>query len=102
MKILITAATTALAHKLKSKLNSPDVILGDYLELPAFMLEKQGMLQLPNPAADSYTHLMLALCLDNDIETVYLLNKAEADVLLLSEQLFKEYNISLVNGTIEI
>lgn len=98
MKVLITAATTALAHKLKSTLNNPDVILGDYLELPAFMLKSQGMIKLPNPAEDSYTHKMLTLCLDNGIETIYLLNRQEADVLLVSEQLFKEYNIGIING----
>jgi hypothetical protein len=102
LKVLITAATTATAHKLKSTLNNPDVILGDYLDLPAFMLNSKGLLKLPNPADDSYTHKMLTLCLDNGIETIYMLNQQEADVLLVSEQLFKEYNIGVINGSIEV
>jgi hypothetical protein len=45
---------------------------------------------------------MLTLCLDNGIETIYMLNQQEADVLLVSEQLFKEYNIGVINGSIEV
>ena len=102
MKTLVTAATSASAHQLKSKLNSADVILGDYLDLPAFMLKSGGMIKLPSPEVDTYAHQMLTLCLDNDIDTVYLLTQQEADILLLSQQLFKEYNISIINGTVEI
>jgi hypothetical protein len=95
VKILITSATSAQAHKLKNSLNNDEVVMGDYNELPAFM----GMLKLPNPASDTYAHEMLTLCLDNNIDTAYLLNQQEAQVLLLSEQLFKEYNINIINGS---
>ncbi|RYU92472.1 hypothetical protein EWM62_03280 [Mucilaginibacter terrigena] len=95
MKVLITSAASAGAHKLKAALNNDEVVLGDYNDLPAFM----GMLKLPNPAADTYAHQMLTLCLDNSFDTVYLLNSQEAEVLLLSEQLFKEYNINIINGS---
>ncbi|WP_121244139.1 hypothetical protein [Mucilaginibacter phyllosphaerae] len=95
MKILITSATSARAHKLKSTLVNHEVLLGDYNEIPAFM----RMLKLPNPAEDTYAHQMLTLCLDNGIEEAYLLDEQEAAVLLLSEQLFNEYNIKLINGT---
>ena len=98
MKILITAATTAGAHKLKNSLINDEVLLGDHQEMPAFM----GMIRLPNPASDTYTHEMLTLCLDNSIDTLYLLNPQEANVLILSEQLFKEYNINIVNGWIDL
>lgn len=94
MKVLITSATSAQAHKLKSSLINDEVILGDFTELPSFM----GIVKLPNPATDTYAHEMLTLALDNNIETIYLLNVQEAAVLLLSEQLFKEYNITLVDG----
>jgi hypothetical protein len=72
LKILITTATTARAHKLKNSLTNDEVLLGDYQELPAFM----GMVKLPNPASDTYTHEMLTLCLDNHIDTLYLLKSA--------------------------
>jgi hypothetical protein len=95
VKILITSATSAQAHKLKNSLNNDEVVMGDYNELPAFM----GMLKLPNPASDTYAHEMLTFCLDNNIDTAYLLNQQEAHVLLLSEQLFNEYNINIINGS---
>lgn len=93
MKVLITSATSAQAHKLKNSLND-EVILGDFTEMPAFM----GILKLPSPVTDTYAHEMLTLALDNRIDAIYLLNTQEAAVLLLSEQLFKEYNITLING----
>ncbi|MBB5394663.1 hypothetical protein [Mucilaginibacter sp. AK015] len=98
MKILVTSATSAAAHKLKGSLPNDEVVLGDFNELPAFM----QMLKLPNPATDTYAHEMLTLCLDNGFDAVYLLNPQEAAVLLLSEQLFKEYNIDIINGSLNV
>jgi hypothetical protein len=91
VKVLITSATSAQAHKLKNSLINDEVILGDFTEMPAFM----GILTLPNPASDTYAHEMLTLALDNSIDAIYLLNMQETAVLLLSEQLFNEYNITL-------
>ncbi|GGH07375.1 hypothetical protein [Mucilaginibacter phyllosphaerae] len=96
MNILITAATTAQAHKLKASIaDNNSVVLGDFSDFPSFM----GIIKLPSPASDTYTHEMLTLCLDNNFDAVYLLNRQEADVLLLSETLFNEYNIRIVNGS---
>jgi hypothetical protein len=94
VKVLITSATSAQAHKLKNSLINDEVILGDFTEMPAFM----GILKLPNPASDTYAHEMLTMALDNSIDAIYLLNMQEAALLLLSEQLFNEYNITLING----
>lgn len=96
MSILITAANSASAHRLKSKLTSDDVVLGDYLDLPDFMVKTGKMIRLPNPNSNTYTHEMLALCLDNAFSTVYPLNEQEAGLLLESRQLFKEYDIDIV------
>lgn len=95
MKVLITSATSAQAHKLRNALINDEVILGDFNDFPSFM----GIIKLPNPATYTYAHEMLTLCLDNNIDTAYLLNKQEAEVLILSEQLFKEYNINIINGS---
>ncbi|MDB5031444.1 hypothetical protein [Mucilaginibacter sp.] len=95
MSILITAANSAQAHRLKKQLNRDDVILGDYHTLPAFMLMQGKMVQLPNPQSISYTHEMLALCLDNSVDLIYVLDTAETGLLLESQQLFKEYNIDI-------
>lgn len=95
MNVLITSALSAEAHRLKSKLTTTTVILGDYNDVPAFMLTQGKLIKLPNPQSFSYTHEMLALCLDNAIDTVYVLESKEAELLKESKQLFTEYNIDI-------
>jgi len=95
VKILITSANSAAAHQLKNKLNEDTVILGDYLDLPDFMVKARNMIRLPDPKSGSYSHQMLTLCLDNDINAIYPLREEEAVLLKEAEQLFKEYNISI-------
>jgi hypothetical protein len=102
VSILITAATSASAHKLKSKLNSADILLGDFNDLPDFMVKNMGLLRLPNPVSVSYQHEMLTLCLDKGIDTVYVLTGQELRLLRESEILFEEYNISILDGQIKI
>jgi hypothetical protein len=97
MNTLITAAASAEAYRLKNQLNKHNIILGDYLELPAFMLGSANMIRLPNPASLSYAHEMLTLCLDKKINTVYALREEELTNLVKAEQLFEEYGIEIVN-----
>jgi len=98
MNTLITAANSAEAYKLKNKLGSANIILGDYNELPAFMLASSGMINLPNPASIAYAHEMLTLCLDKEIDTVYALREEEFLLLQEAEQLFEEFGIKIVDG----
>ena len=95
MKVLITSANSAAAHQLKNNLNTDEIILGDYMELPDFMVKSGKMLRLPDPKSGAYSHQILTLCLDNDIRTVYPLREEEAVLLKEAEQLFKEYNIEI-------
>ena len=93
MNILITAATSAEAHKLKNQFANDTIILGDYTDLPAFM----KIIKLPNPASMSYAHEMLTLCLDKGIERVYVLGEEEYKLLQEAGQLFGEYGIEIKN-----
>lgn len=102
MKILVTAANSAQAYKLKNKLTADDITLGDYMDLPDFMLKPGQLIRLPNPQSASYTHEMLALCLDLGVDEVYLLREAEIALIQQSEVLFNEYNIKIVAGADEI
>ena len=95
MKILITSASSAAAHQLKSKLNTGEIVLGDYMDLPDFMVNSGKMLRLPDPKSGAYSHQILTLCLDNDISTIYPLREEEAVLLKEAVQLFKEYNIEI-------
>jgi len=96
---LITAANSAEAYKLKNKLNLKDVILGDYLELPAFMLASGNIIKLPNPESIAYAHEMLTLCLDKNINAIYPLRENEKVLLKGLEQLLKEYGIEIVSNS---
>ncbi|GAB3931853.1 hypothetical protein [Mucilaginibacter myungsuensis] len=98
MKILITGAASTAAYQLKSKLNSAEVILGDYQELPQLMIRNGSMIVLPDPAYGSYAHKMLALGLDNDITTIYALHPTEFELLREAELLFGEYGITILSG----
>ena len=53
------------------------------------------LIRLPNPQSIAYAHKMLTLCLDNAIDTIYVLDNNEARFLLEARQLFTEYNIQL-------
>jgi len=66
------------------------------------MLRNMGMIKLPNPASASYSHEMLTLCLDKEIEAAYILTVEEITLLNESIQLFKEYNIDIIDGRNEI
>ncbi|OOQ61880.1 hypothetical protein [Mucilaginibacter pedocola] len=102
MTVLITAAASAGAHKLKNKLNAWQILLGDHADLPDFMVKNMGLLKLPNPSSASYQHEMLTLCLDRGIEAVYALNTQEFEQLRQSELLFKEYNIDIIDGQTQL
>jgi hypothetical protein len=99
VNVLITAANSAEAYQLKSKLDAWSVILGDYLELPELMIKSGKMIRLPDPRSVSYLHEMLTLCLDKSIDAVYVLRDEEAVLLKESEQLFTEYGINIVYQT---
>jgi len=98
MNVLITSAVSAQAHRLKSRLIADNVILGDYHELPGFMLSAGKMLKLPDPKSITYTHEMLTLSLDKAIDVIYLLDNIEAALLMESKQLFTEYNVDIRSG----
>jgi len=96
VNVLITAANSAEAYQLKSKLNAWSILLGDYQELPEIMVKSGKMVKLPDPKSVSYMHEMLTLCLDKKIDTLYVLREEEAVLLKESEQLFTEYGIEIV------
>jgi len=99
MNTLITAANSAGAQKLKNKLNTSRIILGDYLELPAFMLKSANMIRLPNPYSIAYSHEMLTLCIDKQIDTVYVIREEEKRLLNEAKQLFTEYGITIISDS---
>jgi len=80
-------------------LNLKEIILGDYLELPAFMLASDNIIKLPSPDSIAYAHEMLTLCLDKNIYSIYPLRDKEKGLLKEAEQLLKEYGIEVVSNS---
>ncbi len=97
VSILITAALTSVASKLKNQLAKPDIILGDYLEIPSFMLTAGNLIKLPNPSSAAYQHEMLTLCLDAGIDKLIALRPEEQAALAEAALLFKEYGIEIIS-----
>lgn len=95
MYTLITAAATAEAYRIKNALNREEVVLGDYMELPDVLVRSGKVITLPNPESAAYTHEMLALCLDKNINSVCVLREEERELLFNAKQLFREYDIQI-------
>lgn len=96
MYTLITAASSAKAHQVKNQLQTQNVLLGDYLDLPEVMIKTGKMVVIPDPNKEAYPHQMLAFCLDYNVNTVYILRIEEAQALAPAGLLFKEYGIDII------
>ena len=96
MYTLITAANSAEAYNLKNSLHNDEVLFGDYLDLPEILVQSGKILKLPDPKSPSYTHQVLALCLDKNINTIYPLRELEKKLLINARQLFYEYGIDIL------
>ena len=83
---------------MKSALNREEVVLGDYMELPEVLVRSGKVITLPNPESAAYTHQMLALCLNKNINSVYVLREEERELLFNAKQLFREYDIQIGTG----
>lgn len=91
---LITGAVQAKAHALKNKMEGK-FILGDFHDLPEFMLADKSMYQLPHPSSTSYVHEMLKFCLDKEVSVIFPLHNEEIQQLNDAQQLFGEFDIEI-------
>ena len=96
MKVLITGAATAQAYQLQRHLdNTTAIVLADSAELPQLPGSVQFQ-KIPAATSPSFAHLLLTICLDLDIQTIYPLRKNEIRALAESRQLFDEYGITVL------
>ncbi|MFD0750355.1 hypothetical protein ACFQZS_09400 [Mucilaginibacter calamicampi] len=95
--ILITEALSAKAHKIKSEYaaNGVPIIMGDFNDVPVVMLKSGAIKNLPRPDSVAYPHQILTFCLDNNVNTVFVLNEHEINALEPALQLFFEYDIDI-------
>jgi len=99
---LITAANSAQAQQLKNLLPVDDVLLGDYQDIPEIFVKSGKMVITPNPKSTAFIHQMLALCLDKQINKLYVLRREELLPLAEAHQLFDEFDIKLMIPTKEM
>jgi hypothetical protein len=95
--ILITEALSAKAYRLKNEYsaNGVVIIMGDFNDAPEVMLRSGAINKLPHPASQAYPHQILTFCLDNNVNTVFVLNTQEIKALEPALQLFFEYGIDI-------
>lgn len=91
--VLITGARLPQAHALKRSITAPEVIMGDYYDLPKLPGDEALFVQLPAPYSPSYIHQFLALCLKLQVSKVCIVDVAEFKLLDPARQLFLEYAI---------
>lgn len=97
LKILITAASSALAYKLEKELPFTDsVIFADSFDLPEIMIKKRKFIKIPGESSESFSHQLLSICLDMEIQAVFPLRKFELIALAEARQLFQEYGIKVM------
>lgn len=80
---------------MKSQSNDQQIILGDYNDIPAVMVNTLHIYSLPHPHSSSYPHQMLAYCLDKGVDKIYILDGSEMDALQPAILLFSEYGIDI-------
>ena len=97
MKILITGATSALAHKLKRLSDRGETfIYADQIDLPEFMKKENQFVRIAAGDSPAFAHELLRLSLDLQIDYIYPLRRSEVAALAESRQLFEEYSIKVV------
>lgn len=97
LNILITAASSATAYKLEKQISGADkIVLADDVDLPQILLKGKNFIKIPSGASSAFSHQLLSICLDLEIDKVYPLKRAEILALAEVKQLFEEYGITLM------
>lgn len=97
MSVLITAANSAQAYRLKGILHIDEpVLLGDFRPIPDLMLKNGTILKTPDPQSPSFAHQMLSLCLDKGINMLFPLRKEELLPLAEARVLFIEFDVQII------
>lgn len=97
LNILITAASSAIAYKLENRISGADkIVLADDADLPQILLKGKNFIRIPAGTSSAFSHQLLSICLDLEIDKVYPLKRAEILALAEVRQLFDEYGITLM------
>lgn len=101
-KILITAATTATAIKIKKAFTTSELILADYGAVPQLQTENYSFLSLGKENKDSAAHILLTACLDKNVDTILPLYHFEIEAVSKAVTLFTEYGIKVLLPNLDL
>ncbi len=101
MRVLITAGKSALAYKLKKAFHGDTLFLADYGDMPGVPLQDTIWLSLGKYQKDALIHVLLAKCLDQQVDCLIPLYQQEIEMLLQARLLFEEFGITLLLPEIE-
>lgn len=96
MKILISAGKSAKAFKVKNLLNSHELFLVDYGDMPDFVGSDSKFVSLGQRNEETLAHTILTMCLDMGVEACLPLNKEEIHACSEAKLLFEEFGIALL------
>ncbi len=104
MNILISAAATPQAYQLDRIINGAPgtVFLADSVDLPPFPIRGRKFIKIPEGGSPSFAHELLTICLDNAIEKVFVLRKAEIWALAEARVLFDEFGIQVIVPSVSV
>jgi hypothetical protein len=94
MSGLITAASESAAFRLARLFSEKVLFFGSIEEIPNIGDTK--FIKIPSAKSSSFSHELLKICLDNEINEVYPLVLDEIIELSSSRILFEEYNIKII------
>lgn len=94
MSGLITAASDSAAFRLARLFSEKVLFFGSIEEIPNIGDTK--FIKIPSAKSSSFSHELLKICLDNEINEVYPLVLDEIIELSSSRILFEEYNIKII------
>lgn len=93
---MITGAASAAAFRINRILGFDEVIFADHLDLPLSVFKETRFLKISEGNSSAFAHQLLKICLDNHIEMVFPLRRAELKALAEARILFEEYGIKLI------
>lgn len=94
MSALITASSDSAAFRLARLLSDKILFFGSLEEIPNFGNTK--FIKIPSTKSPSFSHELLKICLDNEINEVYPLVLDEIIELSAARTLFEEFNIKII------
>jgi len=98
MPALITGASNAAAFRLARLFSEKDLVFGSNEPLSNFSSFK--FITIPKATSPSFSHELLKICLDNQINEIFPLLKNEIIELASSKVLFEEFNIKIIAPSI--